>query len=84
MTLLSIPAAAEILDDTPRHIAELIAAGELTAVDVAVHRGAKRGTTEGRDGKRSPDLARRPTVAVPGRESPEAQYPGPVPRKRPG
>ncbi len=50
MTLLSIPAAAEILDDTLRHVGELIDAGELQAVDIAMH-GAKPGTTEGVDGK---------------------------------
>lgn len=63
MTLLSIPAVAEILDDTPRHVGELIEAGELTGVDTAVHR-SKPGTVRGADGKSYPARKRRLKVTA--------------------
>ena len=63
MTLLSIPAAAEILDDTLRHIGELIEAGEITAVDIAVHR-SRPGTAQGADGKQYPTRKRRLRVTA--------------------
>ena len=63
MTLLSIPAAAEILDDTPRHVGELIEAGELTGVDTAVHR-SRPGTVRGADGKSYPTSKRRLKVTA--------------------
>jgi hypothetical protein len=61
--LLSIPAAAEIIDGTLRHVGELIEAGELQAVDIAVHR-SKPGTTEGADGKTYPSRKRRLKVTA--------------------
>ncbi len=63
MTLITIPAAAEILDVTPRHVHELIDVKELRGVDTAVHR-AKPGTTEGSDGKRYPTRKRRLRVTA--------------------
>lgn len=51
MSLVSLDAAGEILDCTPRHIRELIEAKELTAVDVALHATKDRGTTIGDDGR---------------------------------
>ena len=52
MTLLSIPAAAELLEDTERHVLALIEAGELDGVDIANHKA--KGTVQGADGIFSP------------------------------
>jgi hypothetical protein len=63
MVLLSIPATAEILDDTPRHVRELITAGELEAVDIANHR-TRPGKTKGTDGKTYPTRKQRLRVTA--------------------
>lgn len=59
MSLISIQSAAEILDVTERHVLALVEAGELRAVDTAIH--AKRQVTKklGADGKRYPASKRR-------------------------
>jgi len=58
MNLISIPATAELLDGTERHVSALIDAGELDAVDTAIHRD-KPGKTVGADGKKYSNRKRR-------------------------
>lgn len=63
VTLLSIPAAAELLDGTPRHVVELGENGDLVLVDIAVHR-SRPGKTVGSDGRNYPKHKRRLRVTA--------------------
>lgn len=63
MSLISIPAAAELLDDTERHVLMLGEAGELELVDIANHAKCG-GTVQGADGKRYPRTKRRLRVTA--------------------
>ncbi len=63
MTLLSIPAVAELLDDSERHVLALGEAGELKLVDIA-HHAKNGGTVTGADGKRYPRRKRRLKVTA--------------------
>lgn len=51
MSIVSLDAAAEILDCSRRHIEELIEAGELQAVDIAVHPTKDSTPRPGADGR---------------------------------